>query len=456
MNGKELIYEALRHHETPRTPWLPFVGVHGGQLLGVSATEYLTNSDLIYKGLKRAYDLYSPDALPIVFDLQVEAEVLGCELMWAQEDPPSVVGNPLATGTMADLPEFSTDKGRFPVIREAITRLSEDIGDHVALYGLITGPFTLAMHLKSQMMFLELYDNPEAAREVLNYTASVACETARFYARNGADVVAVVDPMISQIGESHFTELVAPAADQVFDCIHNEGAFGSFFVCGDATDNLEAMAKTRCDNISVDENISLEYLREISKMHRKSVGGNMKLTTALLLGDTNDAKREALRCLDTMDNTTGFILSPGCDLPWGVPEENLQAVKEIVQDDYQREVARQTISALEEDTFEDIELPDYSSLDHVLVEVFTLDSAACPPCTYMVNAAEEAAQASGGVQVREHKIKGRDGIGRMTRLGVEHIPTICIDGEPVFVSTIPAQPRLQKAFQQAKAEKGLS
>ncbi|MFQ3621398.1 MAG: hypothetical protein SNJ78_10710 [Spirochaetales bacterium] len=39
--------------------------------------------------------LYQVDGQPVMFDLQIEAEVLGCELGWAEDAPPSVASHPL-------------------------------------------------------------------------------------------------------------------------------------------------------------------------------------------------------------------------------------------------------------------------------------------------------------------------------------------------------------------------
>ena len=39
--------------------------------------------------------LYKPAGQPVIFDLQVEAECLGCDLVWADDAPPSVSKHPL-------------------------------------------------------------------------------------------------------------------------------------------------------------------------------------------------------------------------------------------------------------------------------------------------------------------------------------------------------------------------
>ena len=452
MNGKQLLLAALKNRPTPRPAWVPFVGVHGGKIIGVSARDYLCSAELIARGLARARELYRPDGLPLVFDLQLEAEVLGCAMRWGDETPPSVISHPLADGgRLADLPAFDTSTGRFPIVADAMTRVKAAFGHEVGLYGLITGPFTLALHLLGTNIFLEMFHRPEYVKEVVGYCAGIARKTAEFYLRGGADVIGVVDPMTSQISPAHFREFVSEPVSNVFAHVRSLGGLSSLFVCGNATRNLENMCATGCDNISVDENIPLEKLRDLARAAGKSFGGNLKLTTVLLLGSPLDAQKDALRCLDIGGNQ-GFVLAPGCDLPYATPAENLEAVADVVFDEYQRKVARAAATTAE--TFEDVALPNYAAEKKVIVDVVTLDSASCAPCQYMVNAVEQATGRLGGkVVIREHKITTRSGLGHMSKLGVGQIPTICIDGEVKFPSIIPDINTLIEALQEKVQEK---
>lgn len=437
MTGKELLFSALRNEKTPRPAWVPFVGVHGGKMLGISAEQYLRRVDRIIEALCKAQRLYKPDGLPIMFDLQLEAEILGCHMHWGDETPPSVASHPLTEKKLGDLPYFDTTKGRFPIVVRALEAAKKVIGDEVALYGLITGPFTLALHLMGTNIFLEMYNSPDYVKEVLAFCARIACRTADVYLEHGADVIAVVDPMTSQISPTHFQDFVADYVNRIFDHIRSRNVFSSLFVCGNATRNLENMCATRCDNVSVDENISLESLRDLSRKHNKSFGGNLKLTTVLLLGSEADARRDAVRCID-IGGSQGFILAPGCDLPYATPETNLEAVALMVHDEYQRQIARATMTSVQEEAFEDVVLPNYMEDEKVYVDVVTLDSASCAPCQYMVDAVYDATRKLGDkVVVREHKIKTRNGLGHMAKLGVGQIPTICIDGAVEFPSIIP-------------------
>lgn len=455
MTGKEILLKTLRSEPAERTPWVPFVGVHGGALAGADAEAYLKSPDAIVDGLREAARRYRPDGLPVVFDLQLEAEVLGCQLAWAKESPPSVASHPLGDDyDLASLPEFSVDKGRIPLVIDAVRRIKAEIGDEIALYGLLTGPLTLALHLRGDDVLLDMFDEEEDVAKLFDYCADIAIQMVDAYLDAGIDVIAVVDPMVSQIGPQHFTDWVSPPLNRIFDHVRQRGALSSLFVCGNATRNLAPMCATTCDNLSVDENVDLAALAEAARGSGKSFGGNLQLTVVLLLGDENDARRDAVRCLDQAGAGPGFVLAPGCDLPYAVKPENLAAVADLVHDSYQQEVARQLPPKDTSDTFDDIAIPDYPAESGVIVDVVTLDSAGCAPCAYMVKAAREAARAfDRPVEVREHKITTRDGLGYMKKLGVTAIPSICVDGNEAFASIIPDRKDLVRSLSEAAGRK---
>ena len=450
MTGKEILLTALRNELSPRPAWVPFVGVHGGQLIGINASDYLRSADNIVKGLSAAVALYNPDGIPMLFDLQLEAEAMGCELAWADETPPAVKTHPLEkSGSLMNLPPFDLGAGRLPIAFEVTRRMKDLVGERVGIYGLLCGPFTLAMHLMGNDLFMQMYDHPDYVKAVVGYSASIGCKMAQAYIDAGADVIAVVDPMTSQISPEHFASFVAPYVNQVFNVVRERGRISSLFVCGDASRNLAEMSKTACDNLSIDENIPLELLRDHSRTTGKSFGGNLKLASVLLFGDEDDCRLDAIRCIDVAGGA-GFILAPGCDLPYSVPRQNLMAVSEMVHDSYKREICKRTIIA-KELSAATCELPtDYRALPHVVIDVVTLDSASCAPCQYMMDAVHRAAAVIGKpVVVKEHRISARQGIAAMQRLGVKNIPTICIDGQIAFASIIPDQRTLVARIEQA-------
>jgi len=451
--GRQLVLDAMSCKPVSRTPWVPFVGCHGGKMLGLSAEEYLKSPAKVVEALVMAQQKYQADGLPVIFDLQIEAEILGCKLHWAKDVPPSVVSHPLTSAGLETLPAFGVDKGRMPQALQATAAVRKALPD-TAIYGLICGPFTLASHLIGSEIFVQMFDDPERVGGILDHCTKIAIQVSEAYLAAGADVVAVVDPMTSQVSPKHFKAFVTPYLDRVFNAIRAKGGKSSLFVCGDATRNLPNMCDTTCDNLSIDENIALPKLRDLAVAKGKSFGGNMKLTVVFLLGKPGDVKLDAIRCLDEAAGAPGFILAPGCDLPYDTPVSNLEAVAPML-DPYQRDVARTTAKGTLEVKIP--QLPDYATQkDVVTVDVVTLDSAGCAPCQYMMNAANAAvAQFGAKVKVIEHKVKNHEGIGMMCALKVANIPTICIDGQIRFVSIIPDGPTISAAVKDALLAKKL-
>ena len=136
-NPKELLFATLRHEETDASPWVPFAGVHAGKLVGYDATEVLSEGDKLFEALMAVNRLYKPHGQPVMFDLQVEAEILGCELLWATEAPPSVRTHPLSQTTqipcLCTIPE--KEDGRIPMILDVMRRMKKEVGDTTAQIG---------------------------------------------------------------------------------------------------------------------------------------------------------------------------------------------------------------------------------------------------------------------------------------------------------------------------------
>lgn len=445
MTGKERVLKAFRREPVDRIPWVPFVGSHAGALIGLKAHEYLKSSKHIIAGAEEAIRQYDPDGIPVTFDLQVEAEILGCDLVWSDENPPAVASHVLADSTKLENLHIPTpDEGRLKDCLEAARYLCEAHRD-LAIYGLVTGPFTLALHLLGTDIFLKMYDEGEYVSRLMEFCQKVTLAVSGYYIDAGCPVIAVVDPMTSQIGPDVFEQFVTPHSTKVFDYIRSRGALGSFFVCGHAQQNLGVMCKCGPDNICVDENIPLAVVKEICEKHEVSFGGNLKLTTVLLLGTPQDAQRNAISCMDTAGDV-GYVLAPGCDLPYAVPPENLKAVGEVVRDEYKRDVARMLGEA--EQGKSQLDMSEYGQADKVIVDIVTLDSEACAPCQYMVEAVRKVApEFDGLVEWREHKIKYRESLVFMNALMVHNVPTICIDGIITFVSRIPSRDELVEAIQ---------
>ena len=325
MNSKERILKTLELKPIDRIGWVPWVGAHAANLLGVNAKRLFTEADTLVAGVLKGYELYQPDGLPTLFDVQLEAEALGCEIAWSDENPPAVVGHVLEKVDLNELSIPSPDQGRFPMALDAARKIVKELGDHIAIFALITGPFTLTLHLAGVKIFTDMYDNPDQVKKILSFASQVCEETAHYYAETGVDVITVVDSLSSQISAEHFSEYVTPYHQPILETIHRLGKKSGFFACGDATRNVEQMAAIGAHFFGVDENVDLNYAREIALKHTVAFAGNLPLASVMLFGTPEENYQAAIDCLNK-GGSKGFFLCPGCDIPFATPIENVQAI----------------------------------------------------------------------------------------------------------------------------------
>lgn len=447
MTPKQLLFAALRHEKTPRAPWIPFAGVHAGALTGTDATRILQDEDALVESLLQVNRLYKPDGQPIVFDLQLEAEILGCQLRWSKESPPSVATHPLAdTMTVPCRCTLPTpQQGRLPIVLGAMRRMKAEVGENTALLGLLCGPFTLASHLRGNDLFMDMYDDEDYVCALVDYCCDCAMRMSEYYLDAGMDVIAAVDPLVSQISAAHFSQFLAKPYEKLFAFLRQKGALSAFFVCGDATRNIEVMCRTAPDCICVDENVDIFAAKQVTDRYNIAIGGNIPLTSVMLHGTQQDNMKYVVEMLSHLDEYRNFIVAPGCDMPYAVPVENaIGAAQAVLETDSVREMIAGYVS----DTFdEDVSLPDYDKLTRPLLEVFTLDSDTCAACTYMLGAAQAAkARFGDAIDMVEYKYTKRENIARCRKMGVKALPSIYINGKLAFASLIPDAKSLDAAI----------
>lgn len=309
--GKQDVIDAAKGRPTEKVPWVPYSGVHSAYLIGEPADKFLKDPELIAKGVIYAAERYKADGIPLLFDLTLEAISMGCEHKWWPDNPPSITGHPLDKKSLAEsglrIPGPGT--GRWPVVIEAGRKVKAALPD-VALYGILCGPLTLASHLRGVRIFTDVYKNKPLAKEIVDFAGEVAGEAARIYAEEiGCDVIAITDPVASQIKPETFREFVKPASQPAIQAIRKAGKVSSFFICGDATKVLDEVAMVGTDGFAIDEQLNLAYVRDVALKHGVGFGGNLKLTLALSLGLLSP-REDAIVSL-AAGGSTGYVFAPG-------------------------------------------------------------------------------------------------------------------------------------------------
>lgn len=285
--AKQMLLDAYQGKKTPKAPWVPYAGVHCAFLINEPADIMLQDPELLAKGLVHTAKRYKADGIPLLFDLSVEANAVGCDLKWWPDNVPSVTTHPCSDKTPqeAGLTLPSKDTGRWPVIFEAAKIAKPQLDElDCVLMGLFCGPLTLASHLAGVRIFTDVYKNPDFATEVCNFAGEVGANSAKFYAEMGCEIIVNVDPVASQIKAETFRQYVTPNCQAANKIIKDAGKVSSFFICGDATKVMEEVCQVGTDGFAIDEQMNMNFIRDLARKYGLGFGGNLKLTLALSLG----------------------------------------------------------------------------------------------------------------------------------------------------------------------------
>lgn len=310
--AKQLLLDAYRGKRTEKPPWVPYAGVHCAFLINEPADKMLKDPKLLAKGVVNAAKRYKADGIPLVFDLSVEANSVGCDLKWWPDNVPSVTNHPCSDKTpeAAGLKMPSKDSGRWPVLFEAAKIAKPQLDElDCVMMGLFCGPLTLASHLAGVRIFTDVYKNPDFAADVIKFAGKIGAVAAGFYAEMGAEIIAIVDPVASQIKSETFQKFVTPNSQPAIKAIHDAGATSSFFICGDCTRVLEDVCKIGTHGFAIDEQLNMVFVRDLARKHGVGFGGNLKLTLALSLGLLSP-REDAIVSL-AAGGQEGYTFAPG-------------------------------------------------------------------------------------------------------------------------------------------------
>lgn len=310
--AKQMLIDAYRGKRTVSAPWVPYSGVHCAFLINEKANVFLQSPELLAKGVVYTAEKYKADGIPLLFDLSVEANSVGCNLKWWEDNVPSVSSHPCSDKTPeeAGLKIPTLDSGRWPQIWQA-AKIAKPLLDALdcAMIGLVCGPLTLASHLAGVRIFTDVYKHPDFAHKVLKFAGEVCEAAAKFYIDMGCDIVAIVDPVASQIRDTTFREFVTPNCQATIKAIHDAGVTSSFFICGDCTKVIDEVCSLGTHGFAIDEQLNMNFIRDKALKAGLGFGGNLKLTLSLSLGLISP-REDAIVSL-AAGGSHGYTFAPG-------------------------------------------------------------------------------------------------------------------------------------------------
>ena len=306
-----------------RVPVIPLIGFPGVQLIGKSIKHALTDAQAQTDALLALYDAVRPDALFAMMDLTVEAQYLGCDLKFAEDDQPSVSGSLLDNKTtIQEIFANKTTGGRMPLFAEVVKNLKAALDVPVCAY--VIGPLTLAGQIMDITRLMKATrKNPDLLHQLLFNTSQIIMNYAALLEKAGADLICILEPSAMMISNTLFDEFSGQYCKTIIS--NSISRMSVLHICGDTNHIIKAMEKVGADGLSLDKQVELPKIHGALQTETVLIG-NIDPVSVVTLGDPALVKQKSRALLDAMATKANFILSTGCDVPSNAPIENIQAM----------------------------------------------------------------------------------------------------------------------------------
>lgn len=285
----------------------------------------LKDPRLLYEAMRFTVKDMGLDAVCLIADLSLEAEACGCQLQFSERALPMVMSHPLQGSDDPKLPKVPDPyhDGRMPVFLETMRLIKRN--HSMIRVAVVTGPFTLATHLRGTEIYLDTVMNPELAKRILEYCTKVNIAYAGALIEAGADMIILAEPAGSQLSAAAYEEFSQAYSKRVIGALTRPCIL---HVCGKAGHIAEKMCESGAVGISVDDVDFPSLLRRAPR--DIVVMGNIG-TLTLLSSSPEEVATQTAELLRSARDRKEFVALPGCDLAPETPFENIRAFVRTAQ-----------------------------------------------------------------------------------------------------------------------------
>ncbi len=323
--SREIVKKVFSGGKQSRVPFMPWVCIHAARLEQLAVQKMLGDPALLARALQNAHKLYGYDMAINIFDPVIEAEACGCPVRWINDRELPVLEDhpPIDHLSEEEIGAIRT-KGRLPVVLEATRRLKINLGRTVAIAGVVTGPFTVANHLRGRDLVDGLDNNPEEAKKVVELAGKVCLEVCKSYGELELDLIVLADSVMPRLSIRNL-----PLALSVLKPLTNVVQFYNsvplLLAHGCTRDSLELLAKIEVDGMVADGSIESD-LRE----KRAPCVVGRSIPSSVLNGPKEKLTAHMKDCLG--GDRRGLFISTEWQVPYDTLPENMHEVMKLTRE----------------------------------------------------------------------------------------------------------------------------
>lgn len=332
MTPRERIMAAAELKETDRLPILPLVREYAMKQCGLTFAEVYRHPHKYVEAQMELFHKYELDGVWDLFFMSPEAEAMGCKLMHARDDPPSVIDSPVKEKKdLAKLRPCDPERdGRLPYYIGIVKELRAAVGPDVPVLAFCQAGFRNAIMLRGVELFMrDLHRDPDFLHSLIEVATEGCMNYGKALIAAGADIILIASPMASgmMISRNHYKEFALPYDTKQFKVYHEAGAKVFYHHCGWWNDRWDLMVTDGADILSIDSKtagVSMAEAKE--KMGQlRCLYGNVDVVQTMLHGSVKDVEEETREVVSAGSVGGGYIIGTACTVPRDVPAANFDA-----------------------------------------------------------------------------------------------------------------------------------
>lgn len=209
---------------------------------------------------------------------------------------------------------------------EMVDRVKNLFPDHPVV-SMSPGAWSNAAGMRGPETFLfDTVDDPDFVHDLMRYTTELAKARGKALIEAGTDMLIFGDPSAgcSFISPKIYREYVKPYHKELVT--HLKTTFDirvGFHICGFTDPIMEDIVTYPLDWFEIDAPASLEKMKGFAQ-GKMTVRGNVP-TDIFSQGTEEDMDAAVRTCIEKAAPGGGYILGPGCAIPWNVKPENVAA-----------------------------------------------------------------------------------------------------------------------------------
>lgn len=315
---------------------LPIMTNPGIELLGLTVRDAVTDGENHFKAIDALNRKYPQSAAcTVIMDLTVEAEAFGAQLVFPENEVPSVTGRLISCREEAErLQVPSTKTARVPEYLKANRLAAMNIKDKPVFAGCI-GPYSLAGRLYGMTeAMMGIYTEPDTVRILLEKCSEFILAYCKALKDTGADGVIMAEPAAGLLSDADCREFSSAYVKRIVDEIQDDHFAVILHNCGNSGHCTGAMTCTGAMGYHFGNSIDMTGALEDCPPD-VLVMGNLDPVGVFRNGTAGQVYADTASLLGKTAGYDNFVISSGCDVPPGIPAGNIDAFYRAV-DDYNR------------------------------------------------------------------------------------------------------------------------